>query len=160
VLPQREVFLKQNVRRYLQTHRSAKMMENQIIDTIAASINLWVGKVILIVEDVESNYQFLAATLSKSGAELLWARTGEEALELLKSERSINLVLMDIRLVNLDGYGVTRELKKLRPGLPVIAQTAYAMKGEQEKSKEAGCDAYLAKPIRPSELLKAVSRYI
>ena len=115
-------------------------MEKVIVDNIAATLGLWKDKTILIVEDVESNYQFLAATLRKSGAEILWARSGEDALKLVSGDVKIDLVLMDVQLDGMDGYLVTVELKKIRPELPVIAQTAYAMKGEKEKSKAAGCD--------------------
>ncbi|WP_062045553.1 response regulator [Lentimicrobium saccharophilum] len=135
-------------------------MEKVIVDNIAATQGLWKDKTILIVEDVESNYQFLAATLRKSGAEILWAKSGEEALKLVSGDAIIDIVLMDVQLDGMDGYMVTVELKKIRPELPVIAQTAYAMKGEKEKSKAAGCDDYLSKPIRPSELLRTISRYL
>ena len=135
-------------------------MNSPIIDSIAASVDVWKGKDILIVEDIDSNYQYLFATLNRSGADLLWVRKGEEAIELILSGRPVDLVLMDIQLEGIDGYSVTRKIKKLRPQLPVIAQTAFAMKGEKEKSQAAGCDEYLSKPIRPSELLKAISLYL
>ena len=135
-------------------------MSPPVVDNIAASIGAWQGKSILIVEDIDSNYQYLLATLNRSGAELIWVRKGEEAIELIESERAVDLVLMDIQLEGIDGYSVTREIKKLRPQLPVIAQTAFAMKGEKEKSQAAGCDEYLSKPIRPSDLLKTISIYL
>jgi CheY-like chemotaxis protein len=131
-----------------------------IIDSIAASVGLWKDKTILIVEDIDSNYQYLYATLNRSGAEIIWVKKGEGAIELIESGKEIHLVLMDIQLEGIDGYSVTREIKKLRPQLPVIAQTAFAMKGEKEKSQTAGCDEYLSKPIRPSELLKTISKYL
>lgn len=130
------------------------------VDNIAASVDAWQGKAILIVEDIDSNYQYLFATLNRSGANLIWVRKGEEAIELIESGRPIDLILMDIQLEGIDGYSVTREIKKIRPQLPVIAQTAFAMKGEKEKSEAAGCDEYLSKPIRPSDLLKAISKYL
>ena len=135
-------------------------MNPTIIDSIAASIGAWNGKSILIVEDIDSNYQYLFATLNRSGAELIWVRKGEEAIELILSGRPVDLVLMDIQLEGIDGYSVTKELKRLRPQMPVIAQTAFAMKGEKEKSQAAGCDEYLSKPIRPAELLKTISPYL
>ncbi len=135
-------------------------MNSPIIDSIAASVDVWKGKDILIVEDIDSNYQYLFATLNRSGADLLWVRKGEEAIELILSGRPVDLVLMDIQLEGIDGYSVTRKIKELRPELPVIAQTAFAMKGEREKSQAAGCDEYLSKPIRPSELLKTISLYL
>lgn len=134
-------------------------MDNRIIDNMASATDKWIGKTILIVEDVESNYQFLAATLRRSGAGLLWSVDGEDAISIVKSGVQVDLVLMDVQLSGMDGYEVTRQIKELRPGLPVVAQTAYAMIGEKEKSQLAGCDEYLAKPIRPSLLLSTISKY-
>lgn len=135
-------------------------MDTNSIENIASTANKWIGKTILIVEDVESNYLFLAATLRLSGVTLVWARQGEDAIELIKSQQIFDLVLMDVQLAGMDGYEVTSIIKNLRPNLPVIAQTAYAMIGEKEKSHAAGCDEYLAKPIRPSLLIQTISRYL
>lgn len=131
-----------------------------VIDSIAASVGVWMDKTILIVEDIDSNYQYLYATLNRSGAEIIWVKKGEDAIDLIKSGKKIHLVLMDIQLEGIDGYSVTREIKTLQPQLSVIAQTAFAMKGEKEKSEAAGCDEYLSKPIRPSELLRTISKYL
>lgn len=65
-----------------------------------------------------------------------------------------------LQLAGMDGYEVTRRIKELRPGLAVVAQTAYAMTGEKDKSQAAGCDDYLAKPIRPAILLNTMSKYL
>lgn len=130
------------------------------ISTINDSIGIWKGKKILIVEDVVSNYSYLEATLKKSGVLIEWARSGEEAIELIDRDLTFDLVLMDVQLSGVDGYEVTRRIKESRPHLPVIAQTAFAMMGEKEKSQLAGCDEYLPKPIRPSILLQTVSKYL
>lgn len=128
-------------------------------DNIASITDKWLEKTILIVEDVESNYQFLAATLRRSGATLVWARQGEDAIEMIEKNQHFDLVLMDVQLAGMDGYEVTSRIKKLRPELVIVAQTAFAMVGEKEKSQAAGCDDYLAKPIRPSLLLQTISKY-
>jgi len=135
-------------------------MADRIIDNIGASTDLWISKVILIVEDVESNYQFLNATLKRSGAKIIWVKRGEDAIDIIRSGKKIDLILMDIQLEGKDGYSVTREIKELNPEIPIIAQTAFAMKGEKEKSIDAGCDEYLAKPIRPTELIITISKYL
>jgi len=135
-------------------------MEIFSIDNIASTADKWTDKTILIVEDVESNYQFLAATLRRSGAKLVWARQGEDAIEMIKNGQNFDLVLMDVQLAGMDGYEATSNIKLLRPELPIIAQTAYAMVGEKEKSHLAGCDEYLAKPIRPSLLIQTISKYL
>lgn len=139
---------------------NAKEMDTFSMDNLATITDKWIGKTILIVEDVDSNYQFLVATIRRSGATIMWARQGEEALEMIKSGQFFDLVLMDVQLAGMDGYEVTRKIKELRPGLAVIAQTAYAMTGEKDKSQAAGCDDYLAKPIRPAVLLNTMSKYL
>lgn len=141
-------------------NRKVKEMENIQIENIASTTDKWIGKTILIVEDVESNYQFLAATLRRSGANLIWVKQGEEAIDLVENGQKIDLVLMDVQLAGIDGYEVTRQIKNMRSNLPVIAQTAFAMVGEKLKSQEAGCDDYLAKPIRPSLLIQTISKYL
>lgn len=135
-------------------------MNNHQISSISDSIDAWVGKSILIVEDVPSNYHFIAATLSKSGAQLTWVKAGEDAVNLVESGQHFDLVLMDVQLSGYDGYHTTGLLKNLKPDLPVIAQTAFAMLGEKEKSVLAGCDEYLSKPIKPVVLLQTISKYL
>lgn len=130
------------------------------VTNIHESINAWKDKTILIVEDVVSNYSYLAATLRKSGATILWAKSGEEAIEIISGDTPPDLVLMDVQLSGIDGYKVTKLIKEKFPMLPVIAQTAYAMVGEKEKSTLAGCDDYLSKPIRPGILLETISKYL
>ncbi len=75
-----------------------------------------------------------------------------EALALFEAHEDIDLVLMDIKMPGLNGYEVTKQIKKIRPDLPVIAQTAYALEGDREKSIEAGCDEYIKKPIKKEAL--------
>ncbi|MBL7906603.1 MAG: response regulator [Bacteroidales bacterium] len=135
-------------------------MELFTIDNLASITGKWTDKIILIVEDVDSNYQFLVATIRRSGAQIVWAKEGEQAIEMIKRGDHFDLVLMDVQLAGMDGYEVTRTIKELRPHLPVVAQTAYAMTGEREKSQVAGCDDYLAKPIRPAVLLQTISKYL
>ncbi len=135
-------------------------MAKKIFSTISDSEGAWINKSILIVEDVASNYAFLAATLRKTGAKISWAKNGEVAIQMINDGEQFDLVLMDVQLSGVDGYEVTRTIKNKFPDLPIIAQTAYAMMGEKEKSKIAGCDEYLAKPIRPSLLLETLSKYL
>ena len=85
---------------------------------------------------------------------------GEEAVEHIKKNDSIDLVLMDIRMPKLNGYDATRQIKQLKPLLPVISITAYAMSEDESKSIEAGCDMYVSKPIRPSQLLTLLNEFV
>ncbi len=120
----------------------------------------WTGKKVLIAEDDHSNYYFLYEALKDSGVEILWSKDGEETLELFRDNPDLDLVLMDVNMPLLNGYECTRIIKQERPDLPVIAQTAYAMWGEREISRKAGCDDYLSKPIKVNELLDTLAKHI
>ena len=118
-------------------------------------------KMILICEDEEYNFILLDSILTRHGVNIIWAKDGRETLDAFKEKPDdINLILMDIHMPILNGYDCTREIKKDRPDIPVIAQTAYAMSGERELSKEAGCDGYISKPIQIEQLLELISSYI
>ncbi len=129
-------------------------------ENISSSLNQdWGDKVILVVEDVDTNKIFFDAALRKTSAKILWAKDGQEAIDMYK-ENDIDLVLMDLQLPILDGYTATKEIKKLDSKVPIIAQTAHVMSGEREKCLEAGCDDYLAKPIRLQILMETLSKYL
>jgi len=119
----------------------------------------WSDKLILVAEDVDSNYFLIQTILKKTGANLQWAKNGQEAYEMCRKNYDIDLVLMDIQMPVMNGYDATREIKKIRPSLPVIAQTAYAMSGEKEKSIDSGCDDYIPKPLKKKELLLRINRF-
>jgi PAS domain S-box-containing protein len=130
------------------------------LKTPSSSLRSWDKKKILIAEDDLSNYYFLFESLKDTGVEVIWAKDGEETMELFREHMDLNLVLMDINMPLINGYECTREIKRERPDLAVIAQTAYAMSGEREISRQAGCDDYLAKPIKVSELLNTLSKFL
>ncbi len=129
-------------------------------ENINSSLNQnWGDKVILVVEDVDTNKIFFDAALRKTNATILWAKDGKEAIEMYKDNK-IDLVLMDLQLPIMDGYTATREIKKIDASIPIIAQTAHVMSGEREKCIEAGCNDYLAKPIRLQILMETLSKYL
>jgi len=110
-------------------------------------------KKILIAEDNLQNMKVVLMTLRPHGYTLLQAADGKEALETALKEKP-DLILMDIQLPKMSGLEITRKLREM-PAFthtPIIAVTAYAMKGDKEKAIEAGCDAYLPKPINTREL--------
>ncbi len=115
---------------------------------------------ILIVEDDEDNLEFLRRLLMKHGANVVVARTGEEAVNIVKTNEQIQIVLMDIRLPDINGFETTRKIKKLKPNLPVIAQTAYAMYNDRELCLENGCDDYISKPLDKDILFEKINHYI
>lgn len=115
---------------------------------------------ILIAEDVESNFLYLKAVLSKLNATIFWAQNGIEAVEICDQEKTIDLILMDLQMPEMNGYEATKILKKKYPQLPIVAQTAFAMSDDREKALNAGCDDYLAKPIKSKDLITVVSKFI
>jgi two-component system, cell cycle response regulator DivK len=115
---------------------------------------------ILIVEDVESNYLYLNAVLTKLDAQIEWVKNGLEAVNFAKEHPETDLILMDLQMPEMNGYDASREIKKIYPKMIIIAQTAFAMSDDRSKALEAGCDDYLAKPIRSKDLLDTVNKYL
>ena len=118
------------------------------------------NKTVLIVEDVEASFHFLNAVLLKSRINTVWAKDGADAVKLCKENSIIDLVLMDISMPVMNGYDATKRIKKINPGLPIIAQTAYAIEGDRKKALDAGCDDYITKPINKEHLLDLIDKYI
>ena len=119
------------------------------------------SKRILVVEDQEDNRAILRDLLQSVGYELVEAVNGEEALS-IALEHKPDLILMDIQLPVVDGYEATRRIKAepALQGIPVIAVTSYALSGDEEKAREAGCDDYVTKPFSPRDLLAKVQPYL
>ncbi len=129
-------------------------------DNLSNALNQdWKSKTILVVEDVDTNKIFFDAALRRTSARILWAKDGKEAIDIFK-ENEVDLILMDLQLPVMDGYTATKEIKKINSEVPIIAQTAHVMSGEREKCLDAGCDDYLAKPIRLQVLIDTLSKYL
>ena len=119
------------------------------------------GYTLLVAEDEPANSQFLKRFLERTGATILHAENGEEAVTIFfANEQLPDLVLMDILMPVVDGYEATRLIKNIRPDLPVIAQTALAMEGDKQKALDAGCDDYIAKPIKMEALVYKIARLL
>ena len=119
------------------------------------------AKTILIVEDDAKNLTLLRDVLQVSGYSTIEATDGKQAIELARTKKP-DLILMDIQMPEIDGLEATRILKMdtTTRNIPIIALTAFAMKGDKERVLEAGCDGYLIKPIDIKELLKTVTEYL
>lgn len=120
----------------------------------------WSDKVFLIAEDSILNYTFLEALFQRTGVALLWAKNGREAVDICEKNDKVDLVLMDIKMPILNGLDAISEIKKFRPALPIVVQTAYAMPEDRERSLEAGGDEHLTKPINAEELFSTLSRFL
>jgi two-component system cell cycle response regulator DivK len=120
-----------------------------------------VAKTVLIVEDNELNMKLFHDLLDAHGYKTLQTRSGIEALKIAREQRP-NLILMDIQLPEVSGLEVTKWLKddeELRE-IPVIAVTAFAMKGDEQRIRQGGCEAYISKPISIGTFLETVRRYL
>lgn len=120
----------------------------------------WSGKTILIVEDNETSNIYFEAALRKTQAALAWAKNGLDAVEIVKNNINIDLILMDINMPKLDGIEATRIIKSLNPEIIIVVQTAFILSGEERLCQEAGCDEFITKPIRLKYLLDTINRYL
>lgn len=119
------------------------------------------SKKILVVEDQEDNRQILRDLLASAGFDMVEAENGEAGVQAAADEKP-DLILMDIQLPVMDGYEATRRIKAdpALKSIPVIVVTSYALSGDEEKARAAGCDGYVTKPYSPRQLLAKVREYL
>ena len=128
-------------------------------DTAQLDSYVWYDKTILIVEDIELNFRYIKELLNPTGAALLRAVHGQEAVDICEANPTIDIVLMDIFMPVMNGYEATRRIKAMRPDLPVIAQTAYAYSEEFKLAMEAGCSDFVSKPLEKITLFRKIDRF-
>ena len=116
---------------------------------------------ILVVEDNDMNMQLVEYLLEEGGFSILKAASGEEALQ-VTAETVPDLILMDIHLPGMDGLTVVREMKgaERTRGVPILALTAHAMRGDRDRFLEAGCDGYISKPIDVKTFIPSIRKYL
>jgi CheY-like chemotaxis protein len=117
------------------------------------------GKKILIVEDDLSSRLYLNKILERTGAVILNAGDGKEALELAVKDKDIEIILMDIQLPVMDGYTSAKKIREIRDDIKIIAQTAYGFTGDMEDIISSGFDDYIIKPIYSGQLIEKLSSY-
>lgn len=117
------------------------------------------NKTILVVEDNRYNTAFIKEILSDTGLNIIYAENGNEAIQIATSQ-SLDLVLLDIRLPDITGYEVARQIKQQKPDLKIIAQTAYAAHNDKQKAFEAGCNDYISKPLNRILLLSLIKTHL
>ncbi len=118
-------------------------------------------KTILIVEDNDLNMKLFNDLLQANGYNTVQTKSGKEALQLTREHRP-DLIIMDIQLPEISGLEVTKRLKaddELKD-IPIIAVTAFAMKGDEEKIRDGGCEGYIAKPISVSNFLETIAEFL
>ena len=120
----------------------------------------WPGKKILIVEDDKFSFEFIRLSLRDRGLEILHSADGEQALRAFSENRDLDLILLDIQIPAIDGFTVCKKIRERDADIPIIAQTAYALNDEQAKCEEAGCNAYLSKPLNIDKLISTIDQYL
>lgn len=119
----------------------------------------WNGKCILIAEDEDLNWLFIREMLRKTGAEIIRAINGLEALELVRT-RKPDVILMDIKMPEMNGIEATRKIREFNPEVPIISQTAFVMAEEKEESIKAGCNHFVTKPLDRTTIMEIIDCYI
>ncbi len=122
--------------------------------------NRWKGKTILIAEDVEANYLFLKIALRDTLMNILWAKNGKEACKQAIENPNIDLILMDIKMPEMNGHEAAKKIKETNPELIIVAQTAYARPEEKQIFQDDNFNDYISKPIKPTELFKILEKYL
>jgi len=115
---------------------------------------------ILVVEDDETSHFLLTRTLQKISYEVLHAITGVEAVKACRNNPDLDLVMMDIRMPDMDGYEATRQIRQFNKDVIIIAQTAFGFSGDREKAIEAGCNDYISKPINKTLLFELIKKHL
>lgn len=120
----------------------------------------WSDKQVLIAEDEDSNFKLLEIMLRRSNVRISRAFNGKQAVDYVNSGRPVDLILMDVKMPVMDGYEATIRIKDIKPQIPIVVQTAFALAGDRELSLDAGCDEYLSKPIKATELYNILKKYL
>lgn len=113
---------------------------------------------ILVAEDDEHSYQLLEKYLSNSNSKILHAKDGKEALEIFKNHQDIDLILLDIKMPEINGFDVAQAIRKENSTVKIIAQTAYAQLQDKEKALQSGCDDFIAKPYRKKDIISLIKK--
>lgn len=120
----------------------------------------WISRKCLLVDDNKDVLIYLKKILSETGISILTARSGFEAIQLIQSTPDVDLVILDMQMPEMNGIEATREIRKIRNKIPIIAQTAFIFEDDKDIILEAGCDACLIKPIRKDHLLTTLSGFL
>ncbi|MBI9055877.1 MAG: response regulator [Bacteroidales bacterium] len=120
----------------------------------------WKDKTILVAEDEPANYIYIEEVLKITKAKILKAVNGLEAVRIVQENNKIDVIIMDIKMPEMDGYEATRRIKFINKDIPVISQSAYAMPSDIDKGFESGMDDYLIKPVKPKVLLSIINKQL
>lgn len=114
---------------------------------------------ILIAEDDESSFLYLKTLFSKMGYSVLRASNGQECVDIVANDNTIDLLLMDIRMPIIDGLSATKKIREINSKIIIIAQTSFALDDDRKKALDAGCNDYITKPIIKAKLIQTIEKY-
>ncbi|MBU8892767.1 MAG: response regulator [Bacteroidales bacterium] len=120
----------------------------------------WNNITILVAEDEESNFRFLDMIIRKTSAEILWAKTGQQAIDMCQGNYNVDLVLMDIKMPEMDGLEAIRKIREQQSKVPIIVQSAYSMPEDRNLSFDAGANDFISKPIGTEKLLSIIDKHL
>lgn len=115
---------------------------------------------VLVADDDEVSVMLIEKMLQRENISIFHARNGNETIQLIKTEPSIRLILLDLKMPVMNGFETAAEIRKFNDSIPIIAQTAYALAGDREKALNAGCNEYITKPLHRSDLFKVIKQFI
>lgn len=118
------------------------------------------GLFMLVAEDDDTSFLYIEMVLKQNGMRLLRTFTGQETIRALRQHPDISMILMDIKMAGMNGLEATREIRKFNTSIPIIAQTAFAIAGDKELALAAGCNDYIAKPIKKELLLETIEKCV
>ncbi len=129
--------------------------QREMLDRLHTADAVFEGRKVMVVDDDVRNLFALASALEARGMQVIFAENGREALECLKANQDVDIVLMDVMMPEMDGYETTQAIRELpeHEKLPIISLTAKAMKGDREKSIAAGASDYITKPVDIDQLM-------
>jgi CheY-like chemotaxis protein len=119
----------------------------------------YADKTFLIAEDDDIAYFYLSEVLMEDTENILRAKNGQEAVDICRESKEIDLILMDIRMPHLNGIEATQRIREFNKDVIIIAQTAFALMGDKDSTLNAGCNDYITKPIDRNDLLIKIRRY-
>jgi PAS domain S-box-containing protein len=146
---------------YFTIHAEKNIEDKEISIPESKIINYkWKNKRIMLVEDDVSSLTFMQVLFKLTQVELVFVSKGQDAIDLFMNDRNFDLILMDVQLPDINGLEVTKMIKSIDRDIPIIAQTAYAMQGDDVKCIKSGCDDYISKPIDISDLFFKIDQLL
>ncbi|OFX83227.1 MAG: hypothetical protein A2W99_12595 [Bacteroidetes bacterium GWF2_33_16] len=134
-------------------------MSTENIETNSLNYD-WSNKSILVADDEYINLIFIEKSLQPTKIKIFKAQTGEQAVQLFKDNPEINLILMDIRMPDMDGVEAIKLIRKENRTVPIIAFTAYALTNNEVNALDYGCNDYISKPSKPQFLIQKINEFI